>query len=73
MFWATHGIHSPLQVPRTYLDAFASSVGPDDNSNHARQTYTAMCKFVDDCVKNVTELYKSTGMWNQTLMILTSE
>lgn len=73
VFWATHGVHSPLQVPRPYLDAFASSIGPDDNANHARQTYTAMCKFVDDCIRNVTELYKSTGLWNQTLMILTSE
>ena len=73
VFWATHAIHSPLQVPRPYLDMFTTTVGKDDNANHARQIYTAMVRFVDDCVANVTAVYKDTGMWSNTLMVLTSE
>ena len=41
VFWAPHIVHSPLQVPRAYLEGFAAA-GPTDNHNHARQIYAAM-------------------------------
>lgn len=59
--------HYPLQVPQAYQDKFAFI--EDDN----RRVYHAMVNFLDDQLLNITTTMKELGMWNNTLMILSSD
>ena len=60
-------IHYPLQAPKKYQDKFRFI--KDDN----RRIYSAMVNYFDDQLKNITETMKELGMWENTLMIFTSD
>jgi len=60
-------IHYPLQAPQEYQDKFAHIETPN------RLVYAAMVNFLDDQLKNVTGELKAAGLWDNTLMILTSD
>ena len=59
--------HYPLQAPLEYQEKF--SFIEDDN----RRTYAAMVSFLDDQIANITGALKAKGMWDNTLMVLTSD
>jgi len=67
--YAPHLVHEPLQVPTVYLQRFSSVI--KDNSN--RLWYSAMVAMLDDVVGNVTSALKATGMWDNTLLLFTSD
>jgi arylsulfatase B len=69
LMWALHIVHAPLQVPRRFLEAYAS-VATDD---WRRQRYLAMVSYMDAAVANVTGALKARGMWQDTLLVLTSD
>lgn len=60
-------VHYPLQVPVEYQKKF--DFIPDEN----RRIYHAMVNFLDDQLKNVTDEMRRLGMWDTTLMILSSD
>lgn len=59
--------HYPIQAPQAYQDRF--SFIEFDN----RRVYNAMVNFLDDQLGNLTNEMKQLGMWENTLMILTSD
>jgi arylsulfatase I/J len=59
--------HYPMQAPQEYQDRFKFI--EYDN----RRVYHAMVSFLDDQLGNITNTMKNLGMWDNTLMILTSD
>jgi len=59
--------HYPLQVPPEYEQKFAHIAYEN------RRVYHAMIHFLDDQLKNITETMKELGMWENTLMVLSSD
>ena len=59
--------HYPLQAPIEYQEKFSFIV--EDN----RRMYHAMINFLDDQIKNITDSFKEHGLWENTLMILSSD
>jgi len=66
--YASKLCHYPLQAPKEYQDKFAFIT---DDFN--RQTYHAMVNFLDDQIANITGTMKALGMWDNTLMVLSSD
>lgn len=62
LYHAFQNTHSPLQVPPEYLDPKLDK--------GSRQTYYGMATFVDEAVKNLTDELKASGLWNNTLLVL---
>lgn len=60
-------VHYPLQVPLDYQERF--SFIQQDN----KRIYQAMVAFLDDQLANITGTMKELGMWDNTLMVLTSD
>eukprot|EP00948_MAST-09A_sp_MAST-9A-sp1_P000778 g778.t1 len=59
--------HYPLQAPPEYQNKF--SFIEDEN----RRLYASMVNFLDDQLKSIVTEFKQAGLWNDTLMILTSD
>ena len=60
--------HYPQQAPKEYQDKFAFI---EDSEN--RKMYHAMVNYLDDNLANITGLMKAKGMWENTLMVLSSD
>ncbi|KAL3938478.1 MAG: hypothetical protein SGARI_001731 [Bacillariaceae sp.] len=89
LFYAPHVAHCPLQVPEEYLDQFdfmdndeamcqaqtSTIVGPDDKPKKysCRKQYHAMVKMLDDVVGSLVERFKAHGMWDNALVVMTSD
>lgn len=59
--------HYPMQAPVEYQKKF--SFIEQDN----RRTYHAMVNFLDDQLLNITETMKQLGLWDNTIMVLSSD
>ncbi|CAK0817376.1 unnamed protein product [Prorocentrum cordatum] len=76
LFFAPHLMHTPLQVPDRYLtkiDKMVTDAGaqPFDSSN--RRLYAAMVLYLDETIGAVVDAMKTKGMWDNTLVIFTSD
>mmetsp|Transcript_45267 Transcript_45267/g.105023 ORF Transcript_45267/g.105023 Transcript_45267/m.105023 type:complete len:627 (-) Transcript_45267:68-1948(-) len=60
-------VHYPLQAPIRYQKMFGSI------DFEYRRVYQAMVAVLDDQIANITSTMKELGMWNNTLMVLTSD
>eukprot|EP00039_Didymoeca_costata_P030846 m.31698 g.31698 ORF g.31698 m.31698 type:complete len:644 (+) comp8339_c0_seq1:63-1994(+) len=69
MYYAMHDTHAPLEVPWRFMAPYAARF-PNDTK---RAIFSGMVSFVDEAVKNVTEALKSSGMWENTLYIFTTD
>lgn len=67
LYYAPHIVHTPLQVPDSYLKKFSFI----DNSD--RQYYHAMVNYLDDVVGELISTLKSKGMWEDTLVVVSSD
>lgn len=67
LVYAPKLVHYPLQAPAEYQRRFADIDVPH------RRMYAAMTAFLDDQIGNVTEMFRARGLWNDTLMIVTSD
>ncbi|GAB5355832.1 hypothetical protein AAMO2058_000238900 [Amorphochlora amoebiformis] len=74
LFWAPHMVHTPLQVPESFMSKFdfIKEKG-NDLQRQERQTYAAMVNFIDEAIGNVTTMLKVKGMWEDTLMVFTAD
>ena len=59
--------HYPLQAPLEYQEKF--SFIQENN----RKMYHAMIHFLDDQLANITDSFKEYGLWDNTLMIVSSD
>jgi len=66
-YWAPHNIHGPLQVAQNYLDMY------NFIDDEPRRIYTAMVHHMDDMVGMVIDKLKEKGMWNNTLLVMSSD
>ena len=67
LYYAPHIVHTPLQVPQSYVDKFTFI---DDKD---RQYYHAMVNYLDDVVGELVSALKSRGMWDNLLFASSSD
>ena len=67
LYYAPHIVHTPLQVPNSYLEKFSFI----DNSD--RQHYHAMVNYLDDVLGELTAELKKKNMWDDTLLVVSSD
>jgi len=62
------GVHSPSQVPQKYVEPFNDTI--QDNT---RKTFAGMISAVDSAVGNITDALKRSGMYENTVIVFTSD
>lgn len=67
LFWAPHTVHTPLQVPRAFLDRFGYI------DRFERRRYHAMVAYMDSLVGSVVAALKEKGMWDNLLWVTSSD
>ena len=72
LFWAPHIVHTPLQLPDSYMEQF-DFIAPTDKPTHQRQRYHAMVHFADAMVGNVTAALREKGMWDDLLIVFSTD
>ncbi|CAH1273093.1 ARSB [Branchiostoma lanceolatum] len=60
-------VHQPLQVPKRFEDMYASV------QNENRRKLLGMVSALDEAVGNVTMAMKNAGLWDNTLVIFTTD
>ena len=65
--YAPHIVHMPYQVPEKYLKKF------DFIDNELRQVYHAMVNFLDDVVGELVQAFKTKGMCDNMLFVVSSD
>ena len=76
LFHAFHLLHTPLQIPKYYYSKIAEVVaqqGGQDIDSENRRKLMAMTMYLDDTIKNLTDALKSKGMWDNTLLVFTTD
>uniref|UniRef100_A0A7S4SZ52 Sulfatase N-terminal domain-containing protein n=1 Tax=Alexandrium monilatum TaxID=311494 RepID=A0A7S4SZ52_9DINO len=76
LFYTSHLLHTPLQVPESYLKRVDQRVAeqggqPVDSAN--RRLYAAMTLFLDETAGELVRAMKAKGLWENTLVIFTSD
>jgi arylsulfatase A-like enzyme len=69
LYLAYQAVHSPDQVPWEYRKPY-ESVWP---LNPKRQTYAGMLTAADEGIGNVTRALQDAGLWDDTLVIFTTD
>ena len=64
---AFHLVHTPLQVPKAWLDKFAFI---DDR---IRRSYAAMTHYLDHVVGRLIDAFRSRGFWDSMLVLFTAD
>ncbi|XP_035694672.1 arylsulfatase B-like [Branchiostoma floridae] len=67
MYLPYQNVHQPLQVPKRFEDMYASV--QDEN----RRKLLGMVSALDEAVDNVTMAMKKAGLWDDTLVIFTTD
>lgn len=73
---AFHLLHTPLQVPNYYYNQISESTianGGKEFDDQNRRLLMAMTKYLDDTTKNLTDALKARGMWDNTLVVFTTD
>jgi len=70
MYLAYQAMHTPIQSPKGYSTR-CRSFGV--NSTNRRDSYCGMMLALDEGVNNVTDTYKSLGIWDDTLLVFASD
>jgi arylsulfatase B len=73
MYLAYQAVHDPDQVPdeyrKPYADKYANTSGWDDK----RITYGGMLTAADEGIGQVVQALKDKGMWNDTVLVFTTD
>ncbi len=67
LYYAPHLVHDPYQVPDRYLAKFSFI---DD---YYRRIYHAMLNYLDDVVGPVVDALKSRGIWDNLLLVVSTD
>lgn len=66
MYLALHETHGPVEAPKRFIDEY-------DFDDTFKNSFSAMVSVVDETVKNVTDTLKEKGLWNNTLVVWTTD
>ena len=72
MYIAWQECHGPLQVPDGW-DSGCVGFNTSDPTGAKRHTLCGMSSFMDAAMGNLTAALKSTGLWDNTLVVFTAE
>eukprot|EP00939_MAST-03C_sp_MAST-3C-sp1_P003416 g3416.t1 len=67
LYLALHNTHAPLEAPWEYVEQYAHF------NDTKREIFSGMLSFVDATVKNVTDALKAKGMWENSLVVWTTD
>ncbi|XP_053375357.1 arylsulfatase B-like [Mercenaria mercenaria] len=67
VFLPYQAVHGPLQVPVKYLEQY------ENVNNSKRKTYAGMVSCMDEGIGEIVESLKQRGMWNNTVLIFTTD
>lgn len=76
LFHAFHLLHTPLQVPNYYFQQINKTVveqGGKAFDSKNRQLVMAMTHYLDDTIRNLTDALKEKDMWENTLLVFTTD
>jgi arylsulfatase A-like enzyme len=68
-YLAFQAVHCPNQVPMDYVDRYADRSDWSDQ----RKVYAGMLTAADDSIGEVVRAYQEAGIWNDTLVIFTTD
>lgn len=68
-YLAFQAVHCPNQVPIKYIDRYANHTEWSDQ----RKIYAGMLTAADDAIGQVVRAYQEAGLWNNTLVIFTTD
>jgi hypothetical protein len=71
LYLAAQSIHTPLEAPLEYMAMYPDA--PNGKSGSDAQIIHAMVTALDDLVGNVTNALKIGGLWENTLVVFTSD
>lgn len=67
LYYAFQSVHEPIEVPKSYEDKYSWI------KNEGRRKYLGMVTALDDAIGNLTESLKQAGLFDNTLIIFTSD
>lgn len=67
MYLAFQNLHGPVQAPLQYVEPYSFI------EDKKRRIYAGMMAALDEAIGNVTQALMQRGMWDNTLVILTSD
>jgi arylsulfatase len=82
LYWATPIPHAPLQAPQKWIDHYVRKFGNETPytgnkgyypCRYPRATYAAMISYLDEQVGYLIEELKRSGIYDNTLIIFTSD
>lgn len=76
LFYAFHLLHTPLQVPESYLqriDEIVKAGGGQPFDSADRRLLSAMAMYLDEALGEVVDALKAKGMWDDTLLVFTAD
>ena len=73
LFHSFHLLHTPLQVPDSFLRKIDDIVSPYTFDYPGRRLYAAMALYLDSVVSELVEALKSKRMWENTLLAFVSD
>ena len=82
LYFASPIPHDPLQVPKEYVDSYRESFGDEEPyignkgyfpHRYPRAAYAGMISYLDDQVGQIIKKLKELGLYENTLIIFTSD
>jgi len=73
---AFHLVHTPLEVPKSYLskmDSLLAAAGGVPFDDTSRRIYHSMVLYLDTAVGAIIEAIKAKGMWDNTIVVFSSD
>lgn len=67
MYMAFQNCHGPVQAPEKYTEKYSFI------TDETRRTYAGMVSITDEAIGNITQTMKDAGLWEDTLMVLTTD
>lgn len=82
LYWATPIPHAPLQAPQVWVDKYIEKFGEEEPylgkrgyfpTKNPHATYAGMISYLDDQVGQLVQQLKDLGIYENTLIIFTSD